>query len=85
VVTPQLVERMFMMTNMRGRSSDNAIGLKQFDIGDAPGILARVRQPTLVLWGLDGFLPDTEADRYQAYLSAAPVRVTSSGPPGRLT
>jgi pimeloyl-ACP methyl ester carboxylesterase len=75
VVTPQLVERMFLMNNMRGRSSDNAIGLKQFDIGDAPGLLARVRQPTLVLWGGDSFLPFTEAQRYQAYLSAAPVRV----------
>ena len=75
VVTQQLVERFFLMNNMRGRSSDNAIGLKQFDIGDAPGFLARVTQPTLVLWAGGSFLPQTEADRYQAYLTAAPVRV----------
>jgi len=75
VVTPALVERFSLMNNMRGRSSDNAIGLEQFDIGDAPGFLARVTQPTLVLWAGGSILPQTEADRYQAYLTGAPVRV----------
>lgn len=74
VVTPALVERFFLMNNMRGRSSDDAIGLKQFNIGDAPGFLARVTQPTLVLWAGGSILPQTEADRYQAYLTGAPVR-----------
>ncbi len=75
VVTPELEERFFLMNNMRGRSSDNAIGLEQFNIGDAPGFLARVTQPTLVLWAGGSFLPQSEADRYQAYLTGAPVRV----------
>jgi pimeloyl-ACP methyl ester carboxylesterase len=75
VVTPALVERFFLMNNMRGRSSDDAIGLQQFNIGDAPGFLARVTQPTLVLWAGGSILPQTEADRYQAYLTGAPVRV----------
>lgn len=75
VATPELVQRFFLMNNMRGRGPDDAIGLKQFNIGDAPGILARVTQPTLVLWAGGTFLPQTEADRYQGYLSGAPVRV----------
>jgi len=75
VVTPELAERFFLMNNMRGRSSDNAIGLGQFDIGDAPGFLARVTQPTLVLWAGGSFLPQTEADRYASYLTRAPVRI----------
>ncbi len=75
MVTPALVERFFRMNNMRGRSSDDAIGLKQFNIGDAPGFLARVTQPTLVLWAGGSILPQTEADRYQAYLTGASVRV----------
>ena len=75
VVTPQLVERFYLMNNMRGRSSDDAIGLKQFNIGDAPGYLARVTAPTLVLWAGRSILPYGDADRYQAYLTGAPVRV----------
>jgi len=75
VVTPQLVDRYYSMNNMKGRSPDNATGLKQFNIGDAPGILARVTQPTLVLWGGAGFLPRSEADRYAGYLTSAPVRL----------
>jgi pimeloyl-ACP methyl ester carboxylesterase len=75
VVTPEMIERFYMMNNMRGRSADDAIGLRQFDIGDAPGYLARVKVPTLVLWAGGSFLPSSEAQRYQAYLSAAPVRV----------
>lgn len=75
VVTPEMVERYFLMNNMRGRSSDDALALEQFDIGDAPGILARVSQPTLVLWAAGSFLPQTEADRYVAYLTSAAVRV----------
>jgi pimeloyl-ACP methyl ester carboxylesterase len=71
-----MIERFYLMNNMRGRSADDAIGLRQFDIGDAPGFLSRVTVPTLVLWAKGSFLPSSEADRYQAYLTAAPVRVT---------
>jgi pimeloyl-ACP methyl ester carboxylesterase len=75
VVTPELVQRFFLMNNMRDRLAEDAIGLQQYDIGDAPGFLARVTQPTLVLWAGGSFLPQTEADRYQSYLTAAPVRI----------
>jgi pimeloyl-ACP methyl ester carboxylesterase len=75
VATSELQERFFLMNNMRGRGPDDAIALRQFDIGDAPGILARVTQPTLVMWGGATFLPQIEADRYQAYLTGAPVRI----------
>ncbi|MCC5868266.1 MAG: alpha/beta hydrolase [Gammaproteobacteria bacterium] len=75
IVTPELVERFFLMNNMRGRGPDNAVGLKHFQIGDAPGYLASVTQPTLVLWGGASILPYSEADRYEAYLENAPVRV----------
>jgi pimeloyl-ACP methyl ester carboxylesterase len=75
VVTPEMVERCYLMNNMRGRSSDDAIGLRQFNIGDAPGYLARVTAPTLVLWAGGSFLPSGEADRYRAYLTRAAVRV----------
>jgi pimeloyl-ACP methyl ester carboxylesterase len=75
VVTPELVQRFFLMNNMRGRGPDNAIGLMHFQIGDAPGYLARISQPTLVLWGGASILPYSEADRYESYLANAPVRV----------
>ena len=75
VATPELVERFFLMNNMRGRGPDNAIGLRHFQIGDAPGYLARISQPTLVLWGGASILPYSEADRYESYLANAPVRV----------
>lgn len=75
VATPELVERFYLMNNMQGRSADDVIGNRQFDIGDAPGYLARVTVPTLVLWAGGSILPYSEADRYQAYLSAAPLRV----------
>ncbi len=74
VVTPEMVERLYLMNNLRGRSADDAIGLKQFDIGDAPGYLARVTSPTLLLWAAGSILPKADADRYPAYLSHAPVR-----------
>jgi pimeloyl-ACP methyl ester carboxylesterase len=76
VVTPAMIERFYLMNNMRGRSAEDAIGLRQFDIGDAPGYLARVTVPTLVLWAKGSFLPSSEAERYRAYLTSAPVRVT---------
>ena len=75
VATPELIEQSYMMNNMKGRGPDGVIGLRQFDIGDAPSYLARVRVPALVLWGRASFLPDTEADRYAAYLENAPLRV----------
>jgi pimeloyl-ACP methyl ester carboxylesterase len=75
VVTPELVERFFLMNNMRGRGPDNAIGLKHFQIGDAPGYLAGISQPTLILWGGASILPYSEADRYESYITNAPVRV----------
>lgn len=74
-VAPELVEQFFLMNNMRGRGPDNATGLEHFRIGDAPGYLANVTQPTLVLWGGRSILPYSEADRYEAFLSSAPLRV----------
>lgn len=84
VVTPQLAERFYLMNTMRGRGREDAIGVQQFDIGDAPGILARVSQPTLILWAAGSFLPQTEADRYQAYLQNAPARIVRAGKLGHM-
>lgn len=74
-VAPELVEQFFLMNNMKGRGPDNATGLAHFRIGDAPGYLASVTQPTLVLWGGQSILPYSEADRYEAFLNSAPLRV----------
>lgn len=74
-VDQALVEQFYLMNNMKGRGPDNAIGLTHFRIGDAPGFLAAVTQPTLILWGGRSILPYSEADRYEAFLSSAPVQV----------
>jgi pimeloyl-ACP methyl ester carboxylesterase len=84
VVTPQLAERFYLMNTMRGRGREDAIGVQQFDIGDAPGFLARIRQPVLILWAAGSFLPQTEADRYQAYLQNAPARIVRAGKLGHM-
>lgn len=84
VVTPQLAERFYLMNTMRGRGRDDAIGVQQFDIGDAPGFLSRIRQPVLILWAAGSFLPQTEADRYKAYLQNASVRIVRAGKLGHM-
>ncbi len=72
LVTPQMVERKLAFTNMRGRLEESLAGRKLYERGDPLRVLARVRAPTLVLWGAGNKALDPKtADAFVAALKNA--------------
>lgn len=70
---PTLVERMYDMNRREGLDEEGAKYLRNFRTGDPETTLAKVRAPTLILWGLGNLtVSHLEADVFQLWLSNAP-------------
>lgn len=77
-VTPDaaLVERVHDMNRRQGLREEGRLFMRNFRTGDPEAILARVRAPTLVLWGEGNItLSHLEADVFARWLVSAPVQV----------
>ena len=71
-----LIDRTYDMNRRAGGREINRLYLANFSTGDPQSMLAGVRAPTLVLWGLDNrTLTHLEADVFAHWLTAAPVLV----------
>jgi pimeloyl-ACP methyl ester carboxylesterase len=62
------------LQNMQGRQMERALGTPNYRSGDVAGTLARIRQPTLILWGdYPGLLDVGQARQFETLLTQAPV------------
>lgn len=71
-----LVERVYDMNRRQGLREEGRLFMGNFRTGDPQAILAKVRAPTLVLWGKGNItLSHLEADVFARWLVSAPVQV----------
>ncbi|MBN8280268.1 MAG: alpha/beta hydrolase [Gammaproteobacteria bacterium] len=71
-----LIDMTYDMNRRAGGREINRLYLANFSTGDPEAMLAGVRAPTLVLWGLDNrTLMHLEADVFARWLTGAPVLV----------
>ncbi len=74
LVTDALLARKLDFRNATGRPAEAALAIRQFVRGEPEVVLARVRAPTLVLWGgSNPVLSVGTADRFIELLRGAPV------------
>jgi pimeloyl-ACP methyl ester carboxylesterase len=70
---PALVERVYDMNRREGINEEGPKYLRNFRTGDPETALAKVRAPTLVLWGIGNLtVSHLEADVFQLWLNNAP-------------
>jgi pimeloyl-ACP methyl ester carboxylesterase len=68
-----LVERVYDMNRRSGLRKTSALFMANFDTGDPKAVLADVRAPTLILWGLGNItVSPVEADVFEHWLVNAP-------------
>jgi pimeloyl-ACP methyl ester carboxylesterase len=69
-----LVQMNYDFNRRAGRQEAGALQMKQFETGDPEAVLANVRAPTLILWGLENAtVMHLEADVFQHWLVNAPT------------
>ncbi|MBL8201453.1 MAG: alpha/beta hydrolase [Chromatiales bacterium] len=74
--TAELVTMTYDMNRRAGGRESSALYVANFRTGDPEAMLARVRAPTLILWGLDNrTLMHLEADVFAHWLTGAPTLV----------
>lgn len=74
LVTEALLARKLAFRNADGRSAEAALAIRQFVRGEPETVLAKVRAPTLVLWGgSNPVLSVNTADRFVELLRGAAV------------
>ena len=75
VITPALVREFTDMNNRRNRLKEAQARAATYKVGDPQSLLAQITVPTLVLGSTGStYLAASDADRYEAWLTAAPVR-----------
>jgi pimeloyl-ACP methyl ester carboxylesterase len=68
-----LIDRVYDFNRRRGLVEESAIYLRGFRTGDPEAVLADVRSPTLILWGMGNItVSHLEADVMQLWLTNAP-------------
>ena len=71
-----LVDRSYDMRLREGLQREGTLLLRNFRTGDPQAVLARVRAPTLIIWGLENqTVFHLEADVFRCWLSGAPALV----------
>lgn len=71
-----LIGRVYDMNRRQGLREEGELFMRNFRTGDPQAILAKVRAPTLVLWGEGNItLSHLEADVFARWLVSAPVQV----------
>jgi len=69
-----LVDMNYDMRRRKGAREAGALQMRNFRTGDPASVLAKVRAPTLILWGLDNqTVVHLEADVFQLWLTQAPT------------
>lgn len=82
VVTDERVREFHAMFRREGNRKAELTRMRSYDVGEPLSVLARVRAPVLILWGLNNpQLPVSYVDRFTAALAQAP-RVASKIYPG---
>jgi pimeloyl-ACP methyl ester carboxylesterase len=67
------VDLLYDLNRREGLREEGPEQLKQFKIGDPEAILARIKAPTLILWGLDNMtVSHLEANVFELWLTGAP-------------
>ena len=75
LITPALVREFADMNNRRNRLKEAQARAATYKAGDPQSLLAKITVPTLVLGSTGStYLAASDADRYEAWLTAAPVR-----------
>lgn len=75
LVTPALVQRKLAFANIAGRAEEAAAALRLYERGSPERVLARVRAPSLVMWGgANQALSTQTADAFVTAMRRAPVR-----------
>jgi pimeloyl-ACP methyl ester carboxylesterase len=70
---PWFVNLLYDLNRRQGLGAEGTEQLRQFHIGDPQAILAQVRAPTLILWGLGNVtVSHLEADVFEHWLTGAP-------------
>jgi pimeloyl-ACP methyl ester carboxylesterase len=78
-VTPELIDEIFAMTRRQGNREALMRFLSQFELGAHAGLIAGLRQPTLILWGgKDRLFPPENAQRFHRDIAGSRLVVFDS-------
>jgi pimeloyl-ACP methyl ester carboxylesterase len=70
---PWFAEMQYDMNRRVGRNRESKIFLANYRTGDPEGVLAKVRAPTLILWGMENVaVMHLEANVFELWLTGAP-------------